>query len=253
MKTIVAALFGAVLAATSASAAVTVGIEAAGVQQTTQSVAGKQVVTFTDMPGWVGSGNVFSGGSVSGTIQSGGFRVYDANVYGGAGGSGQFATVYDTTTIQLSRAVTYAGVWASAIDGDFASTLGNTIALYSGDTLLGSYALKPLLADAGAGYWGNPTSNYAGQNVWEPYAFFNFNSSVAFDRIDIVQNGGGGFELDNLTIGNPALISEPTGPGLGDNVEAAVPEPKSWAMMFLGFGAMGLMLRAGKRQKVARA
>ncbi len=112
--------------------------------------------------------------------------------------------------------------------------------------LLGSYALKPLLAGAPSGYWGNPNADYLGQDVWEPFAFFNFTSTTAFDRIDITQNGGGGFELDNITIGDPALA------GRGPPAPGPVPEPASWAMMIVGFGAVGVALR-GRRRRVARA
>ena len=235
MKTMFAAvsLVGAALIATAAPATITASFEAPGVQQTTQTVIGKDVVTFDTMSGWVGSGNIFSG-TISGTITNGGFNIGGANIYGGAGGTGNFATVYNITTIKLSQAVTYAGLWASAIDGDFTSTLGNTVALYSGDTLLGSFALKPLLAGASNAYYGNPNSNFSGADSSEPFAFFNFDSTAGFDRIDITQNGGGGFELDNVTIGNT--------PG-------AVPEPASWALMIIGFGATGALLRSSRRKK----
>jgi hypothetical protein len=222
---------------------VTVGYEAAGAQTTSVALSGKQVATFDTMSGWVGSGNIFTAGAVSGTITNGGFLVGDANVYGGAGGTGKFGTVYNTTTIQLSSAVTYAGLWASAIDGDFSTSAGNTVALYSGDTLVGSFALKPLLADASGAYWGNPNAPWAGQDWWEPFAFFNFTSDTAFDRIDLIQNGGGGFELDNVTIGNAINLHG----GHGDNSTGAVPEPASWAMMLTGFGLVGGTMRARRR------
>jgi hypothetical protein len=60
------------------------------------------------------------------------------------------------------------------------------------------------------------------------YAFFNFQSDTAFNRIQLVQNGGGGFEFDNLTIGSSV---------------SAAPEPGTWAMMLLGFGTIGYLLR----------
>ncbi|WP_404713593.1 PEPxxWA-CTERM sorting domain-containing protein [Sphingomonas sp. MMS24-J13] len=238
MKTMFAAsLIGAALIATAAPAVtVTAAYEAAGVQQTSRALAGKEVATFDTMSGWVGSGNIFTG-PISGTIANGGFNIGGANVYGGAGGTGNFATVYNTTTIKLSQAVNYAGLWASAIDGDFANSQGNTVALYSGDTLLGSFALMPLLTHVSNAYYGNPNANFSGMDSGEPYAFFNFDSTTKFDRIDITQNGGGGFELDNITIGN-----------IG-----AVPEPASWALMILGFGAIGALLRSSRRRPTVQA
>ncbi len=237
MKTMFAAsLIGAALFATAAPATVTATFEAAGVQETTKTLTNKEVATFDTMSGWVGSGNIFSG-AISGTITDGGFNIGGANIFGGAGGTGNFATVYNTTTIQLSQAVNYAGLWASAIDGDFTNSLGNTVSLYSGNTLVGSFALMPLLSGVSSAYYGNPNVNFSGMDSNEPFAFFNFDSTTAFDRIDITQNGGGGFELDNITVGN-------TG---------AVPEPASWALMILGFGGIGALLRSSRRKAVYQA
>lgn len=138
--------------------------------------------------------------------------------------------------------MTYAGLWASAIDGDFATSAGNTIALYSADTLLGSYALKPALAGAGSEYYGNPSAAYLGQDSWEPFAFFNLTSTSAFDGIDIIQNGGGGFELDNITIGRVGHLG-----GVGGDSTAAVLEVSTWTMMLISFGAMGATMRSRRR------
>lgn len=237
-------LIAAAAIAGSASAShITVGIEGAGAQTSAVVLGGKQVATFDSMSGWVGGGNIFTSGAISGTITDGGFLVGDANVYGGAGGIGKFGTVYNTTTITLSSAVTYAGLWASAIDGDFSSSAGNTVALYSGGDLLGSFALKPLLAGADSAYWGSPNAPWQGQDGWEPFAFFNFTSDTAFDRIDLIQNGGGGFELDNVTIGHAITLSG----GSNNASTGAVPEPASWAMMLTGFGLVGGMMRTRRR------
>lgn len=238
MKTIFAATIGAALLASAAPATVTVSLEAPGVQQTTQTLLHSEVATFDSLSGWVGSGNIFAG-AISGTITDGGFLTPDANIYGGAGGTGKYGVVQTITTLQLSNSVTYAGLWASAIDGNFATTLGNTVALYAGTSLVGSYALMPLLAGTGSAYYGNPNSGVSGSNNSEPYAFFNFNSTTAFDRIDLIENGGGGFELDNVTIGNPSSASGGAG---------AVPEPASWALMLIGFGATGAALRGTRRR-----
>jgi len=235
-------LSSALLATMASAGGVTVGVEASGAQTSSVALTGKQVATFDGFNGYIGGGtDIFAGAPISGTITQGGFNTWGANVYGGAGGTGQYATVYNTTSIKLSAPVTFAGLWGSAIDGDFNTSAGNTVALYSGDTLLGSYALKPLLADAPNPYYGNPNEPWLGQDSWEPFAFFDFTSATAFDRIDIIQNGGGGFELDNITIGNSI------GHHGGDNSTAAVPEPASWAMMLVGFGAMGAIMRSRRR------
>jgi hypothetical protein len=255
-----AALVAGAIVASAAPATVTISIEAAGVQNSTRALTGKQVASFDEFSNYVGTGsNIFSTGSISGTITDGGLLAWGANPYGGAGGTGQFATVYNTASIQLSSAVTFAGLWASAIDGDFTQSLGNTIAFYSGGSLLGSYALMPLVSGAGSAYYGNPNENFAGSDGNEPYAFFNFSSTTAFDRIDIVQNGGGGFEFDNLTIGNtvakpsrpPSTITLPAEPAA--EIPSGVPEASTWAMMLLGFGGMGMMIRRTRRATLATA
>lgn len=74
---------------------------------------------------------------------------------------------------------------------------------------------------------GSQTGQVAG-NLGE---FANFSGAalgtvdyVVFDGLD----GGGGFELDNVTLNGGGGV---------------VPEPATWAMMLMGFGAMGAMLR----------
>jgi len=41
----------------------------------------------------------------------------------------------------------------------------------------------------------------------------------------------------------------PYGPVIGDVVVSAVPEPATWSMLILGFGAIGTMLRLGRRRQ----
>jgi len=171
----------------------------------------------------------FSGSSITGTRTDGFTNIGGANVYGGTGGTGLFATIQGgPSTYQLSQSVNYFGLWGSALDGN------NSVELYDNDTLLGSYALQSVLqssADFNSGYYGNP---FAGGNAGELYAFFNFQSDTAFNRIQLVQDGGGGFEFDNLTVGS-AVVS-------------TAPEPATWAMMLLGFGAIGMTLRKRRLQ-----
>ena len=177
----------------------------------------------------------FAGSSVTGTTTNGFINIGGANVYGGAGGTGLFGTVNGSdATIQLSQSVDYFGLWGSALDGN------NAIALYNDNTLLGTFALQSVLQNSAGfnnGYYGNPFAG--GGNNGELYAFFNFQSDTAFNRVQIIQNGGGGFEFDNLTVGS--------------KVVSAAPEPGTWAMMLLGFGAIGYLLRSGRRTKVLLA
>lgn len=203
-----AAAFGA----TQANAAATATPEAAGAQNTTQTLVKGGVVTFDELTGYT-AGYTKAVGGVTAIFDS--LLPSDANAYGGAFGS-KFVTVQSTTSIALSEAVNYFGLWASALDG------GNTVELLLGDTSVGSFNLTATPLDSA--YYGNPNS---GANTGEKYAFYNFNSDVKFDHVKLIENGGGGFELDNVTFGN-------TG---------AVPEPATWAMLIAGFGMVGFALR----------
>lgn len=175
----------------------------------------------------------FVGSSITGSTTSGWVNIGAANVYGGAGGTGQFGTIQgDPATIQLSQSVNYFGLWGSALDGN------NSVALYNDNTLLGSYALQSLLQaqpNYSNAYYGNP---FGGGNSGELYAFFNFTSDTAFNRVQLIQNGGGGFEFDNLTVGT--------------KVVSAAPEPGTWAMLLLGFGLIGAALRTRPARAAAR-
>ena len=220
VRSAAAALLAAAAFAGSAQAAVTVSIEAPGAQTTTKALVQSGVETFDSLSGYQGSyATDFSGSAFSATISN--FVVGNANVYGGAGGTGKFVTTYGTTDIAFTGgpAVNYFGLWVSALDAN------NSIAFFNGATQIGAYNLTATLnglANAGA-YKGNPNG---GGNGGEAYAFINFTSTTAFDRVQLTQGGGGGFELDNATVG-----------------VAAVPEPATWGMMLLGFGLVGTMAR----------
>lgn len=214
-----------------AAAAVVVSVGSAG--QTTASLPGYNFFVDDLNGSSNGLANLnFAGSSITGTRTGGFVNVGGANVYGGAGGTGQFGTVNNNdTAFQLSQSVNYFGLWGSALDGN------NSVALYNDDTLLGTYALQSILQDSpgfGSGYYGNP---FGGGNSGEMYAFFNFASDTAFNRVQLIQNSGGGFEFDNLTIGTSTV--------------SAAPEPETWAMMLIGFGAIGASLRMSRQRRTA--
>lgn len=213
-----AALLAALFTAGAAQATTTVSVEAAGVQTTT--IAGTTgVETFNSVMGYTSPFQTnFGGSGYTGTFDA--ILSSGANVYGGAGGSGRFETVQGTTTLTVAGPnINYFGLWASALDG------GNSVAFYKGGSLVDTVNLVATPLDSS--YFGNPNANYLGQNAGEKYAFFNFVVGGGYDMVKLIQNNGGGFELDDVTVGTAG----------------AVPEPASWAMMIAGFGLVGATMR----------
>lgn len=223
----------AFIAHTSAEAAITLSVSAPGSASAGLSGYSFGVANLDALSNGPTSFN-FVGTSITGATTEGFINIGSANVYGGANGTGQFGTINGSpATIQLSQSVNYFGLWGSALDGN------NTVALYNDDNLLGSYSLQSVLQGDPTfsnSYYGNP---FGGGNGGELYAFFNFASDSAFNRIQLIQNGGGGFEFDNLTVGT-AVVS-------------TAPEPASWAMFILGFGLIGQCLRRRRSASAALA
>jgi hypothetical protein len=93
-----------------------------------------------------------------------------------------------------------------------------TLSAYNGATLLGT----TLLASANSTAFGTP-------NTFLSLAFPTITSAVFSNGTSL----GNSFTLDNVTIG------------------AAVPEPTTWAMLMLGFGAVGAVLRSRRRVAVS--
>lgn len=213
------ALFTAIAVSGAANAVTFVSVEAAGVQNTTLA-AMSGVETFDSVSGYTSPYvTSFGGSSYSGSFDA--VLPSDTNVYGGAGGTGRYITVQGVTILDVTGPnVDYFGLWASALDG------GNAVSFYKGGALVDTISLVSQPLDSS--YSGNPNTAYLGQNTGEKYAFFNFVVVGGYDQVRIVQNNGGGFELDNVTVGTAA---------------ATVPEPASWAMLIAGFGLVGAGMR----------
>lgn len=201
----------------SANALTTVTVEAPGVQATTFA-ATTGVETFDGLTGYTSPySTTFGGSPFTGTFDA--VLNGSADTYGGAGGVGRYDIVQGTQILTLSGpAANYFGLWASALDG------GNAVAFYKGGALVDTVSLVSYpLSDA---YRGNPNANRLGQNSGEKYAFFNFVVAGSYDEVHLIQNNGGGFELDNVTVGS-----------------AIVPEPETWALMIAGFALVGIGMR----------
>jgi len=193
-------------------------------------------------PTLVSSGTVT--GSISGTY-SGTYTISAANEYGGAGGTGYFATVSNNSyTLKLTTSgnipgVNYFGLWFSALDN------GNDLKFYEtvGGVETLEYDFTPALFSTLVGactgsnaFCGNPTTGgtFKGQDSGEQFAFLNFFDTTGyFDEIVFTETTTAGFESDNHTV---AYLDPPNPSG---TVIGAVPEPGSFVL--LGTGLLALI------------
>jgi hypothetical protein len=174
-----------------------------------------------------------TGGTITGVYSAAQFPVADQ--YGGAGGTGKYASASSGTsynvalTSTLTTGINYFGFWLSALDG------GNQVGFYKNNVLLYTFLPSTLIAAVGAcnssnAYCGNPNSQFAGLNTNEPYAFVNFvDTNGTFDSVRFVQGTGGGYESDNHTIG---FVTSQSGTGIG------VPEPTSLALLAVALAGL---------------
>lgn len=99
-------------------------------------------------------------------------------------------------------------------------------------------------ASGGVGGFGG-TSAAAGFNAGQegdPGTFFE----IAGSRVNgALVDGGPNALVSNSNIGDPGRFLFNVRNG---RIEGAVPEPGTWAMMLIGFGAMGVSIRRGRRQ-----
>lgn len=222
-------------AANRADAALILSYEAAGVQAST--VAGVTTEMFNPTgSGAIAAGRYASLNTAVGTISSPGASVLVANVYGGAGGSGNYFAVGAqsgtlSATLTLNGAESYFGFWWSAADRN------NMVDFYSGGQLLGSLSTATAINALGSAFNGNPNSNQSG-NTGEKYAYLNVTGTngTTIDQV-VFRNASlsTGFESDNFSI-RSAPLPGPSGTVINGGI--AVPEPSSLIMASIG-GLMG--------------
>jgi hypothetical protein len=239
----------AALSATPAAAVITVSVEAPGVQTSTSRFDLVGIETFDTRSTGVNRSFTtdFGGSAFSGSYT--GVQIANANQFGGAGGTGRLAITSSATGYSLDLTnsaagnVNYFGFWLSALDNR------NQLSFFRGSTLLFTFSAtdaRSFIAGlpGAASYRCNPNPAFAGLNCGEPYAFLNFygRNGATFDRIVFGQStAGAGLESDNHTVGQWNRMSG-TPIGLPGSL-ATVPEPAGWALLLVGFGAVGGSLR----------
>jgi hypothetical protein len=213
--------------------------EAPGVQHTTATFSVMGVETFDAQPTGVGPGfstDYGTSGAITGTYAglSSGVEVLPADLFGGAGGTGNYIVAFPSTPYKLTLVndpvknpdgINFFGYWLSALDA------GNTVTFYRGGVQVGSLTQNDVLAQVSGqpAYFGNPNPAFLGQDSEQPYAFINFyDTTGTFDEVDFSQNMIGGYESDNHTVGFFTKIGGVT-----------APEPSTWAMMLLSFAGLG--------------
>lgn len=203
-KALLAAVVGGIFAASpDAQATLIFTIENPGIQSTT--VAGATTETFESVPlGYITSYNSLA---VDGIYSSG--QVIPADVFGGAGGGGQYDVVgLGGTTSQFltfNSPKTYFGMWWSAGDAE------NVLKFYDGDDVLATYNVGSIIPYLSSAYYGNPNGNYAGQNLGEPYVYLNFTAldDSFITKIEFINSGFNGYETDNHSVASQRLDTPP--------------------------------------------
>jgi hypothetical protein len=216
-------LVGGLLAAQSLHAQIVFTAENAGVQSTT--VAGATTENFNELsPGALpGAGDTYvsSIGTFSGGV------VVKANLYGGAGGTGNYYAVGSesgttSATLTFNSAQDYFGLWWSAGDSE------NVLKFYDGSTLVGSFNVASIIPYLTSAYYGNPNSDFLHQDPNEPFDYLDF-TAIGGDKITSVvfDNGlGTGFEMDNLSISDS--VTKPP----GNNI-FGIPDAANTALLVL--------------------
>ena len=205
--------------------------------------SGSAPTTATVLPTLVSVGGLT--GSISASY-SGGYQIYAADQYGGAGGTGYYPEIFAANgsyTMTLSASglpggVNYFGLWFSALDA------GNSLKFYDGNTLVESFgpqqfqSLVGACPDSNNAFCGNPNANRLGQDSGEQFAFLNFyDFGGSFTSIVFSESGGGGFESDNHTVGymNPITLT--------GTVITPIPEPDSVVLLLTGMLALLALMR----------
>ena len=267
------ALLAGAAISTAANAAwvVTYEGEAPGVQNTTATFTVGGVETFDSQPVHAYPSTITTtfgtsgvGSTIKGVYESNGkgIQINSADQYGGAGGKGNYIVAFPNTpyTLNLSSdvkgGVNYFGFWLSALDKGnvvtFSDAKNKTLFTFNPQDVINAINTT---ANPKA-YYGNPTNPW-NQDKGEPFVFINFfDTTGAFSKVSFSEvNFGGGYESDNHTVGHYATMGKGTTVPLSFSAggASAVPEPASWALMILGIGGVGAVLRRRRAMSAVAA
>ena len=186
-----------------------------------QVASSSSISTFTSLPAFTAS----AGATHTETFSTGAPGAYSSISTPGF--------VVTSTDSQLSiNGINYFGT------GDFVTSNGSgttsaTLSFADPITALGfrytSGSATSLSIDGVGNVTGIPISGYP------TLSFFGIISGTPFTSVTF-RDQNNGLDLDNVMYGPMAV--------------AAVPEPATWAMMLLGFGAIGLAMRGHRRREL---
>jgi hypothetical protein len=226
-------------ASSAAQAGFVVTIEDRGVQNSSANFYYKGVETFDGRATGTGKDftTTYGGNQITGSYIN--VQINDADQYGGANGTGQYAVTFTRNgnySLDLStldpRGINFFGYWLSALDA------GNYITFYKGGNQVFQFTPADVLSFVGSKrqYFCNPNEPYQSANCGEPYVFVNiYDVGDTFDRIEFAEvNSGGGYESDNHTVGFWFPPIE------GTLVSGTLPAPAPASMAIFGLGLIGL-------------
>ncbi len=180
-------------------------------------------------------------GVISGRY-SGTLGISGADLYGGAGGAGNYIVTFAASgyTLDLRHGdsipgLNYFGMQLSALDA------GNMLEFRRNNETIYTYTPNMLIKSLGSckdgnAYCGNPSEPT--QNAGQQYAFINFfDTNGYFDQVRFQQIGGGGFESDNHTVG----YRPPSSDTSTRFAFISVPEPISLGMLGTGLLCLGVL------------
>jgi len=126
---------------------------------------------------------------------------------------------------------------------------GSGLTLNHGANLLSGVFTNAWIQGAGGSGSTNLTIGNGGHltftsDVLDLSAFSNFDNEFAFNLLSVTPSFGG--------VSGVTSLNSFTANG-GGNFSANIPEPGTWALMIMGFGGLGVVLRSRRRMAIANA